>query len=205
MTIKTNYTNNQTVFIVDDDNEICKALKWLLESAHLTVEMFTSPLQFLKNYNATQQGCILLDVRMTEMSGMQVLTELKIRNNTMPIIMITGHGDIPMAVRAVKMGASDFLTKPIDTQYLINQINLLMNNQIQCCSASDKNNAKKIICGLNDQERQVLDLMVNGRMNQQISAELGITTSAVELHRSHLMKKLNAKTLGELIKIYFTT
>ena len=197
-------THEQTVFIIDDDIEICNALTWLLGSAHFKVEIFTCPLQFLENHNPTQTGCILLDVRMPEMSGMQVLAELKLKKNTMPIIMITGHGDISMAVRAVKMGASDFLTKPIDTQYLIHQINVLMDNQIACCSTSNKNDIDMIICELNDQERLVLDLMVNGRMNQQISTELGMTISAVESHRSRIMKKLNAKTVGELIKIYFT-
>lgn len=195
--------NIPTIFVIDDDSEVCKALKWLFESVRLRVETFHSPLQFLETFNPAKLGCIIIDIRMPEMSGLELVHELNNRKNQMPIIIITGHGDIPMAVKALKMGVSDFLTKPFDDQYLLDQIHFLIKQRITHHPIINKLDTQKRLDSLSKREREVLELVVNGRMNKQISTELNIATSTVELHRSKVMKKMNAKTLGELIKMYF--
>jgi len=203
--MKTNIAHtNATVYVVDDDPEVCKALCWLLESVNFIVETFHNPMQFLDMFNPNRRGCLILDVRMPEKNGFELLKEIKIRNNHLPVIMITGHGDIPMAVRAMKAGAADFLSKPFNDQYLLEQIQKLINRNIQTIEDDCLESIYERFATLTTREHQVLELIVSGKLNKQIASELGIANSTVELHRARLMKKMRAKTLAKLVKIYFS-
>ena len=190
-----------TVFIIDDDEQIREAVHWLLGSVGLTVESFSNAADFLQVYSPYRSGCIILDVRMPGMSGLELLEELRRRNNPIPVIMMTGHGDVPMAVRAMKAGAIDFVLKPFNDQLLLEQIQ-------KCLKQSMVQEVKEPVGKLNDhfsrltpREREVLKLVAGGKLNKQIAAELNITISTVELHRSHLKQKLKVRTLAELIRL----
>lgn len=192
--------NNTTVYIVDDDPQICKSFRWLFESVNLKVETYENAKNFLDNYNETQNGCLIIDVRMPIMSGIEVLEHLNTKNNQLAVIIITGYGDIPMAVRAMKAGAYDFLLKPVNHQDLLEVTQkCLKKNQINIPrSQSDFNERMN---SLTKREKQIMDLVVEGKLNKQIAYELNISISTVEAHRAKVMKKMHTKTLADLIKI----
>lgn len=192
--------SNATVFVIDDDEEIRRALKWLLESVKLNVICFESAALFLEQFNPSAQGCIVTDVRMPLLSGLQLLERLKALNNRLPVIVITGHGDIPMAVKAMKMGAIDFIIKPFNDQNLLEKIQVAVasnavNNEFEV-------DAHLSYPDLTKREKEVVTLIAQGMLNKQIALELNISISTVEFHRSRLMKKLGAKNLAQLIKTY---
>lgn len=193
--------NEPTVFIVEDDQAVADALCCLFNSINLRVAHFSDAYQFLAQFNSQQRGCILLDVRMPGMSGLDLQERLKQQNNLLPIIFITGHGDIAMAVRAMKVGAFDFFTKPFNNQLLLEQVQ-------RAIALNEKNSAtglsKSKLALLTPREQQVLTLIANGKVNKQIANELAIAVSTVELHRSNLMKKLQARTVADLIKLYLS-
>jgi two-component system response regulator FixJ len=141
---------------------------------------------------------------MPEISGMELLNELRVRNNHMPVIVITGFGDISIAVRAMKLGAYDFLTKPFHDQYFLDLIQAVLAKPTHYCYNCQERKTKNCLENLSERERQILEMVANGKMNKQISRELGIAISTVELHRSRMMKKVNAKTFSELIRLYYT-
>lgn len=185
------------VYVIDDDPEVRRALRWLFESVFLPVETFESAYDFLKDYDVNRRGCLVVDVRLPGMSGLEFLEQLKIKKNKMPVIMITGHGDIPMAVKAMKNGAKDFISKPFNDQYLLDQIHKLMTMDEE---DHNKNNLEQFN-KLTKRENEVMQLVVEGKLNKQIAVELGISKSTVELHRSRVMRKMKVKTLAQLIKI----
>lgn len=190
-----------TVFIVDDDPGVLEAIGALLESVGLNVECFASSISFLENYDSNRCGCIITDVRMPMMCGMQMLEELNLRKNKLPVIMLTGYGDISMAVNAMKIGVIDFIAKPFNNQYLLEQIQKSIARSIKQNSAGSLENDAKRFSGLTKREQQVMKLVVAGKLNKQIAHELCICTSTVEFHRSRMMKKMGAKNLAELVKI----
>jgi len=192
-----------TIFIIDDDPEICKSLQWLLESVCFNVKTFTCPITFLDYIDSTHSGCIVTDLRMPYMSGLELLKELKFRKNQLPVFVISGHGDIPMAVRAIKMGAENFIAKPFNEQSFIEDLQqcLLKNNSTKSHSADTGN---VCISQLTAREGEIMELILMGKLNKQIAYDLKIAISTVELHRSRIMHKMQAKTLPQLIKHYLS-
>lgn len=189
------------IYIVDDDTEVTRALEWLFKSVQISTQIFLSPNEFLSAYPALEQGCILLDVRMPQISGMELLRILPKNPATLPIIIITGHGDIPMAVQAIKLGAVDFITKPFNEQSLLEKIQkalLQTSERIDSYIALEK--VDKAYKSLSQREMQILNYIVDGTLNKQIAFELNIAISTVEMHRSKVMQKMNANNLAQLIK-----
>ena len=191
-------TNEQTVFIVDDDKGIRDGLEMLLESSGLESRSFASGSAFLDVYDAKMTGCLILDIRMPKMSGLEVQRKLKQLNCLIPIIFITGHGDIPMAVEAMRLGAIDFIRKPFKEQDLIDRINeaLKIDEKI-----INEHNSKSKVDSLSAREYEVFERVADGSMNKVIAADLGISERTVEVHRSHVMEKLKVRTLAELVRI----
>lgn len=197
-------THKPSVFVIDDDSHLLQALRSLLESVELNVECFESPISFLESYKPNRYGCIVADVRMPIMGGIQLLEQLNLRKNRLPVILLTGYPDITMAVNAMKIGASDFISKPFNNQHLIEQIQKsIASNLNQDFSASSESYANRF-ADLSKRERQVMKLVAIGKLNKQIAQELFISNSTVEFHRSKIMKKMGAKNLAELVKIYLS-
>lgn len=202
--LNTKMMHKPTVFIIDDDLGTLKALEALLESVGLNVECFASSISFLENYDSSRYGCIITDLRMPIMGGMQMLEELKLRKNKLPVIMLTGYGDIHIAVNAMKIGVMDFIPKPFNNEYLLEQIQKSIARSMQQNSAESFENDAKRFSDLTKREQQVMKLVVAGKLNKQIADELCICTSTVEFHRSKMMKKMGAKNLAQLVKISFS-
>ncbi|STY28545.1 Legionella transmission activator LetA [Legionella wadsworthii] len=190
---------NATVFIVDDDPEICKSFKWLFESINQQVKVYHNAKDFLDSYN-NEQGCLIIDVRMPFMSGLELLEQLNASMNQLKVIIITGYGDISMAIRAMKAGAEDFILKPVNHQNLL-EITQKCIKKINSTPIQTHSNYHDRINSLTKREKQVMDLVVDGKLNKQIAYELDISISTVEVHRANVMRKMEAKSLAELIKI----
>jgi FixJ family two-component response regulator len=190
------------VHIVDDDEAMRDSLKWLLESRGLKVELYPSGEAFLGAFDNGFRGCLVLDVRMPGMSGMDLYEQLRARASTLPVIFITGHGDVPMAVSALKKGAADFIEKPFNNQDMLGLIESCMK-QDRAAAARRAENASvtQRLDNLTQREREVLGLIVAGKLNKQIADDLGISIKTVEAHRANIMEKLNANTVADLLKI----
>jgi len=188
-----------TIFVVDDDVRMRDSLSWLLASVGLPVKTFGSATDFLKACDPHCHGCLILDIRMPDISGLQLQDMLAERGIRLPIIMITGHADVPTAVRAVQKGAVDFLEKPFNDQVLLDRINaaLAADTQRQHEDAAHTAILRRMD-SLTSREREVLDLVVGGSLNKQIAATLGISSKTVEVHRAHVMEKMAAKSVAEL-------
>jgi FixJ family two-component response regulator len=194
-----------TVFVVDDDAAIRKSLRLLVQSVSLAVETFESAQQFLDNYDATRPGCLVLDVRMPGLSGLELQQRLAARDIHLPIIFISAHGDLPSAVGAMRAGAIDFLEKPFRGQVLLDRIH-------QAVARDARQRALKSGCAetaarlalLTPPERAVLDLMAAGKPYKLIARQLGTTYKAVEGRRARIMKKMQADSLSELIHCMLT-
>lgn len=191
-------SKSQTIFIIDDDMSVCDALRWLFESIHLSVETFSNAALFLEHQNI-KRGCIIIDVRLPGMSGLELLEQLKLRQNRLPVIMITGHGDIPMAVRAMKAGVSDFVLKPFNDQCLIEIVQKCINQSSY--PESTKTINERIKC-LSEREHEVIELIMAGNLNKEIAFALSVSISTIESHRANLMQKMQAKNIAQLIKMY---
>jgi FixJ family two-component response regulator len=194
------------VYIIDDDQAMVESLSWIIESIGLKVRTFVRPQEFLEEYNPQQHGCLLLDVRMPGMSG----PELQMRLNehgmpTLPIIFISGHGDVPLAVRVMKAGAIDFLTKPFNDQVLIESINKALRiDKFNREKRQESAQARAKFSLLSPREAQVLQGIVAGKPNKVISSELNISLKTVEAHRASVMKKMNVRSVPELVKLVLT-
>ena len=190
-----------TVLIVDDDPAMRDSMVCLFESAHLPCKAFASALDFLESREPEQQGCVLLDVRMPGMSGMELLEYLKAQGVLLPVIVITGHGDVPLAVRAMKHGAFDFIQKPYESQDLLDRVNAAFNWLLEHRLKSRKQNSlRSHFDALTKREKEILDLVVAGDPSKVIGAKLGISSKTVDIHRSSIMKKLNVRNIAELIQ-----
>jgi two-component system response regulator FixJ len=192
-------TTSFTISIIDDDKSICDALRGLFESLHYNVNTYEDAYQFLDKYKTNSPGCIIMDVRLPGMSGLELLEQLKIQKIHIPAIVVTGYGDIQMATRAMKCGAKDFILKPFNDQCLLETVQkCLMNSQDM--NWIDTINER--IRSLTERECQVLHLIIEGKLNKQIADELSISISTVEAHRSNIMHKMQAKNLAQLIRFY---
>jgi len=189
-----------TIYIVDDDEDFRDSMQWLLESANHNVVTFPSAREFLDSFNG-EIGCMLLDVRMPEINGLALQQIMQERNIQMPIIVISGHGDIPMAVSAMKQGAMDFLEKPFDGDVLLRLVGRALN---KAQKARDEQGAQLEIqenyASLSRREKEVMALVVAGNANRQIAEELDISPKTVEVHRSRVMSKMRAGSLAALVK-----
>lgn len=193
---------NEIVYVVDDDSSIRQALSGLLRSVGLRVETFGSAREFLGAPRAEIPACLVLDVRLPDGSGLDVPDELRNLDAPLPIIYITGHGTIPMSVRAMKSGALEFLTKPFRDEDLLSAIHAALERDRQArADRSEVAEARRRIERLTPREHEVLDLVVAGRMNKQIAAQLGTAEQTVKQHRGRVMRKLEVDSVAELVRV----
>jgi FixJ family two-component response regulator len=191
-----------TVFVIDDDLSILKALSRLLHSSGFNSMTFSSPQQFLEQFDQGLNGCLVLDVEMPNLNGMELQQELAARGSELPVVFLTGHGDIPMSVRAMKQGAIDFLTKPVDDRNLIEAINgAIEKARINREAYSELTEVREKLEMLTPREQEVLTHVIAGRLNKQIAADLGTVEKTIKVHRAHLMAKLNVRTLAALVRL----
>ena len=191
-----------TVYVVDDDPDVLKAIERLLESIGLNVAMFLSPHQFLETYQRNAPGCLVLDLALPGLNGLDVQRVLEQRASVLPIVFLTGRGDIAASVQAMKQGAADFLTKPIDDTALIAAIHdALARDQVLRTAHLERERIAKCLAMLTGRERQVLELIVAGRLNKQIAAELGTTEKTIKFHRGNLMRKMGVRVVADLVKL----
>ncbi|HTL21575.1 MAG TPA: response regulator transcription factor [Steroidobacteraceae bacterium] len=191
-----------TVFVVDDDEGVRNSLRFLLKSVGLNTRALASAGEFLEEYKHNQPGCLVLDVRMPGMSGIELQQQLNLRGATLPVIFITGHGDIPMAVEAMQQGAFDFLQKPFRDQDLIDRIQRALERDARNRTALAQHaRIRERLESLTPREREVLTLMTRGKPNKVMAAELGVSQRTVEIHRARVMEKTGADSLAHLVRM----
>jgi len=190
-----------TVYVVDDDPAMRDSLRWLLESVDFQVHVFESATAFLEQYEGHRPACLVLDVRMPGMSGLDLQDELVRRDVTIPMIMISAHGDVPVAVRALKTGAIDFIEKPFSDQLLLDRVRQALEKDQK---ASQTDEAKEAIRArtetLTPREKEVMELVVAGNPNKAVASKLGLSQKTVEIHRARVMSKMSAGSLAELVR-----
>jgi FixJ family two-component response regulator len=191
------------VYVVDDDDGMRRALTVLITTVGYQPAAFAKPSEFLAKYDPAQPSCLVLDVRMPEMSGLEVQQHLNKSGSMLPVILVSGHGDIPMAVQAMKDGAFDFLQKPFRDQELIDRINgalkLDAQNRESVDRLADLNGREQ---SLTPREREVLALVVDGKANKVIAIDLGLSERTVEIHRANVMEKMGARSVAHLVKMH---
>ena len=194
--------NSPCVYIVDDDQQVRSALKLLMESVGLDVETYASAQEYLEQFDVNRPGCLIIDVRMPGISGLDLQARLAAEKIHPPIIIITGHGDVPMAVRAVQSGAIDFIEKPFNNQNMLDSVHQAL--ELDSRQRGESSRLQEIEANfqtLTPREKQVLQLVIEGQRNKIIAAELNISQSTVEAHRSRVMEKMQAATLSDLMRM----
>ncbi len=190
------------VYVVDDDAAVRESLAWLIQSVDLEAVACPDAQAFLDAYDRSQPACLVLDVRMRGMSGLDLQAELARREIAVPTIIITGHGDVSMAVRAMKMGAVDFVEKPFNDQELLERIQRAIDSdQAAREGGREREQACALLASLSPREREVMDLLVLGKANKEVADQLGLSTRTVEGHRARLMEKLSCTSLAELVRL----
>ena len=194
-------SSTQCVYVVDDDEAMRDSMVWLIESEGYPVQAFSSAEAFLAFYQDGLAGCLVLDVRMPGMSGLELYERLAALRATLPVIFITGHGDVPMAVAALKQGAADFIEKPFNDTDMLRLIRqcLEMDTERRARRARENSVASRL-AQLTAREREVMDRVVEGKLNKQIADELSISMKTVEAHRARVMEKMGVRSLAELVQ-----
>ena len=192
-----------TIYVVDDDDSMRQAVALLLRTVGYTPVVYARPTEFLAKYDPDQHGCLVLDIRMPEMSGLEVQQQLNRAGSLLPVIFITGHGDIPMAVQAMKDGAYDFLTKPFRDQDLLDRINSALKQDAENRAAVERlADLKRREESLTPREREVLTLIVDGKANKVIAIDLNLSERTVEIHRANVMEKMGARSVAHLVRMH---
>jgi FixJ family two-component response regulator len=196
---------SQTVYIVDDDPMIRYAMQALMVSVNLRHEIFSSADEFLEKETQHRAGCLVLDIRMPGLGGLELQEELLARGSTLPVIFITGHGDVPMAVEAMQKGAVDFILKPFRDQELLDRVRYALTTDKQRRAELEQHaNVEHRLDKLTKREREVFDLVVTGKPNKVIAFELGVSQRTVEIHRARVMEKMHARSLADLVRMHIT-
>ena len=191
-----------TVYVVDDDEAVRSSLRMLIRSVGLQARAFGLATEFLETYDPDLPGCVVLDVRMPGMSGLEMQQELNRRGATIPVVFITGHGDVPMAVEAMQAGAVDFIQKPFRDQDLLDRINQALEKDAGSRRMlAERNMIRKRLESLTPREREVLDLVVAGKANKVIAGDLNLSQRTVEIHRARVMEKMEAHSLAHLVRM----
>ena len=191
-----------TVFVVDDDQAMRNSLKWLIESVGVQVESFASADEFLRQYQAGRSGCLVADVRMPGMSGLDLQDYLVEHRIRIPVVIITGHGDVPMAVRAMKSGAVDFIEKPFNDEVLLDAIRrAIAFEEQQRSHESEHHQIEQRLASLTPREHEVMDMVTEGKSNKEIANTLGVSAKTIEAHRARVMEKMQAGSLAELVRM----
>ncbi|MDD2609775.1 MAG: response regulator transcription factor [Giesbergeria sp.] len=190
-----------TVYVVDDDEAVRDSLQWLLEGKDYRVRCFDSAESFLARYDAREIACLIVDVRMGGMTGLELQDRLLERKSPLPIVFITGHGDVPMAVNTMKKGALDFIQKPFNEDELVALVERMLDHAREAFTDQQQAATREALMSkLTSRESQVLERIVAGRLNKQIADDLGISIKTVEAHRANIMEKLGANTVADLLK-----
>ena len=191
-----------TVFVVDDDEAMRSSMRWLIGAEQLHVEIYESADAFLRAYYPGRAGCILLDVRMPGMSGLELQEYLRAEKIAIPVIIITGHGDVPMAVRAMKAGALDFIEKPFDDEKLMAAIRrALALDEARRAHQAERAELATRLAQLTPREHEVMLMVTDGKSNKEIAQDLGVSAKTVEAHRARVMEKMEAHSLAELVRM----
>lgn len=194
--------SNSVVHVVDDDDAVRDSLAFLLRTARIDARTYDSASAFLDALPGADSGCIVTDVRMPGISGIDLLHQLKARGSTMPVIVITGHGDIPLAVEAMKLGAVDFLEKPFDDDVLLASVKSALGRfEQEAQREAERSELRARVAALTSREQDVLHGLVAGKSNKIIAFDLGISPRTVEIYRAHVMTKMNAGSLSELVRM----
>lgn len=194
--------DSQTVFVVDDDEGVRDGLSLLLATVGQSCELYASAYEFLDAYDQDRHGCLVLDIRMPRMTGLDLQEKLIEMESKLPIIFITGHGDIPMAVEAMRRGAVDFIRKPFREHDLLDRINEALSvDDTVCKQAMNRQKLNEKLSSLSEREWDVFERVADGHMNKLIATDLGISERTVEVHRGQVMKKLGVKTLAQLVRV----
>ena len=197
--------NRPVIFVVDDDPAVCLALRRLIRSVGLDVETFTSAHDFLRTRRTSAPGCLVLDIRLPDLSGLNLQEQLAKTGIDLPIIFITGHANIPMTVRAMKAGALEFLTKPLNEQDLLDAVQRgVERHRLQLLKRAEISKLRARYELLTFRERQILALVVKGWLNKQIAAELGRSEKTIKVHRGRVMLKMKAESVAELVRMAAT-
>ncbi len=191
-----------TVYVVDDDEAVRDSLQWMLEGQDYRVRCFDSAESFLSRFDAREVACLIVDIRMDGMTGLELQDRLVENNSPLPLAFITGHGDVPMAVDTMKKGAMDFIQKPFNEDQLVPLVERMLEQaKVAFSDFQSAANRDALMARLTMRESQVLERIVAGRLNKQIADDLGISIKTVEAHRANIMEKLNANTVADLLKV----
>lgn len=191
-----------TVFVVDDDPAVLKSLSRLLRASQVNVVTFGSPQEFLERYDPHTPGCLVLDVAMPGLNGLELQEALRVKGSAIPIIFLTGHGDIPMSVQAMKGGALDFLTKPVQDKDLLKAVEAaLEKDRIERQSRAELDEIQERLATLTPREREVLIHVVSGQLNKQIAYDLGTVEKTIKVHRARVMEKMKVGSVAELVRL----
>jgi FixJ family two-component response regulator len=195
-------TPGHTVFVVDDDEAVRKAVSRLLRSAGFTAAVFASPGEFLAKYDPATPGCLVLDMAMPEFDGLQLQTALTEKGCILPIIFLTGHGNVSKSVQAMKQGAFDFLSKPVKDKDLLTAVCAAIERDTVARQEQAKlSEIRARLHSLTPREREVLEHVISGKLNKQIAGDLGITEATVKMHRAHVMEKMKVQSIAELARL----
>lgn len=192
----------QYIYVVDDDEAVCDSIALLLSSEGYLVKTFNSAPSFLETVDVRAPGCIVADIRMPGMSGLEMAERLRDADSTLPLLFITGHGDIPMAVDAIKKGAIEFIQKPFDDQELIDKVDEALNiDAEQRHNNAERETIRQRLDSLTPRETQVLDMILEGNANKVVALELNLSQRTVEIHRARVMDKMQTRSLAELVRM----